>query len=874
MTPSCDLRHADLGALAQHPEVGGQRELEAAAERVAGDRGDDRLGQPGDDREGLLQRRPPATHLGVGQLGHLLDVGAGGEHPLAAVEHDRAHVVAVAGLDARPRAARPAAAPSMAFIFGRSSRIVPTPSSTSSRTNSPTASSSVCDLTRSPDPSLRGCSGTPTVSCTPSPPPIRCSDLPPGRRPRPAGGAAAARPERRPRQRPRALRRRARAARALAGRVLRRAARRGRPRGGGPLGRRGRPVARRGRGAVRRTTTTTTRCSRSTRPAWSTAELPDLPHGLVDLTGPTTTTRGGCCPRSSSPVLERELLLLPLRVRLEALVAAADAGQHLGRRSSPTTRSCSATSCSAHGEPQARRAATRRLVDRHAALHSAPGPGHDAGAAPRRAPRRPAEPRPAPAFRQDRPVTRPEHALRALARPPRPARRDLGRRGHQLRAVQRRRRGRRPVPVRRATASRRASRWRSRPYHVWHGYLPRRRSRPALRLPRRRPVRPGAGLRYNPSKLLLDPYARAVEGELGLDDAVFGSTPGRDRRLQDHRDSAPYVPRSVVVARRLPVGRRPRGRATPWADTVVYELHVQGLHRPPPGRPGAPARHVRRARAPGRGRAPASSSASRRSSCCRCTTSSASRTCCARADQLLGLQHGRLLRPARRLQLQRARAASRSGSSRRWCGRCTRPGIEVLLDVVYNHTAEGDEHGPTLSFRGIDNRGYYRARRSRPVALPRLHRLRQHPRRARRRTCCSWSWTRCATGSPRCTSTASASTSPPALARVVARRRPALGLLRRRAAGPGASAGQADRRAVGRRRRAATRSASSRRRGRSGTTSTATPSATLWRGPGRRAARPGLPAVRLLRPVPGRRPPAVRRRSTSSPRTTASRCAT
>jgi hypothetical protein len=86
-------------------------------------------------------------------------------------------------------------------------------------------------------------------------------------------------------------------------------------------------------------------------------------------------------------------------------------------------------------------------------------------------------------------------------------------------------------------------------------------------------------------------------------------------------------------------------------------------------------------------------------------------------------------------------------------------GIEVILDVVYNHTAEGDHMGPTLSFRGIDNAAYYRlddasrgATWTTPAAATASTRV--------TRTRCSWSWTRCGTGSSRCTSTGSGSTWP------------------------------------------------------------------------------------------------------------------
>ena len=93
-----------------------------------------------------------------------------------------------------------------------------------------------------------------------------------------------------------------------------------------------------------------------------------------------------------------------------------------------------------------------------------------------------------------------------------------------------------------------------------------------------------------------------------------------------------------------------------------------------------------------------------------------------RLTQLLGLQHPQLLRAGAALSLAGRRHRRVQGA---WCAGCTRPGIEVILDVVYNHTAEGNHLGPTLSFRGIDNASYYHARR-RPALLFRHDRLRQH----------------------------------------------------------------------------------------------------------------------------------------------------
>src|SRR4051794_11647578 len=112
--------------------------------------------------------------------------------------------------------------------------------------------------------------------------------------------------------------------------------------------------------------------------------------------------------------------------------------------------------------------------------------------------------------------------------------------------------------------------------HVWHGYLP--QIGPGQRYGYRvdGPFDPSRGLRWNPSKLLADPYAKAFTGELRLDESIFGYPPGRDDTVQDHRDSSPYVPRSVVIQDAFPWGddRRP---SIPWADTVIYELHVKGF---------------------------------------------------------------------------------------------------------------------------------------------------------------------------------------------------------------------------------------------------------------------------------------------------------
>jgi len=238
--------------------------------------------------------------------------------------------------------------------------------------------------------------------------------------------------------------------------------------------------------------------------------------------------------------------------------------------------------------------------------------------------------------------------------------------------------------------------------HVWHGYLP--HVGPGQRYGFRvdGPYDPARGLRFDPGKLLLDPYARAVDGELRLDDAVLGSPGGSGHQ----QDSAPWVPRSVVVHGAFPWGADARPGTT-WADTVVYELHVKGFTARHPGVPEqlrgtyaglahpAAVEHLQRLGVT--------------------------------AVELLPVHHfvsePHLLRrglanywgynPIGYFAPHAAYSASgsRGGQVREFKAMVRAlhaAGLEVLLDVVYNHTGEGDELGPTLSFRGIDNLSYYR----------------------------------------------------------------------------------------------------------------------------------------------------------------------
>ena len=242
-------------------------------------------------------------------------------------------------------------------------------------------------------------------------------------------------------------------------------------------------------------------------------------------------------------------------------------------------------------------------------------------------------------------------------------------------------------------------------HQVWHGRLP--GVGPGQRYGYRvhGPHEPTWGTRYNPAKLLLDPYTRAVDGELTEDPALFGYADGHPE-LADGRDSAPYVPRGVVVHDSFPWDgdRRPM---TPWTDTLIYEAHVKGatMRHPevPPALRGTYAglahpaflEHLQ--------------------------------SIGVTAVELLPVHHfvsePHLLRRGltnhwgyNSLGYFAPHAAYSSAGS--GGGQVTEfkamvkamhaAGIEVVLDVVYNHTAEGDHTGPTLSFKGIDNAGYYR----------------------------------------------------------------------------------------------------------------------------------------------------------------------
>ncbi|RFU88242.1 glycogen debranching enzyme GlgX [Streptomyces triticagri] len=227
---------------------------------------------------------------------------------------------------------------------------------------------------------------------------------------------------------------------------------------------------------------------------------------------------------------------------------------------------------------------------------------------------------------------------------------------------------------------------------------------------------PWTGERRNPAKLLLDPYARAVDGEFTLPPEVYGHVRDWPEQhvadtVRDDRDSAPYVPKGVVVADAGPdAWRGDRRPGTPWADSVIYELHVKGFTRLHPGVP-----ERLRGTYAGLGHPAAVGHLTRLG---------------VTAVELLPVHQfaheDHLLRRGLRNYwgynsigwfaphagyAATGTAGQQVAEFREMVRALHAAGIEVILDVVYNHTAEAGELGPCLSLRGIDNRGYYRLSR-------------------------------------------------------------------------------------------------------------------------------------------------------------------
>ncbi|HTY55026.1 MAG TPA: glycogen debranching protein GlgX [Candidatus Binataceae bacterium] len=239
---------------------------------------------------------------------------------------------------------------------------------------------------------------------------------------------------------------------------------------------------------------------------------------------------------------------------------------------------------------------------------------------------------------------------------------------------------------------------------LWHCYLPEARPGTLYGYRVYGPYDPKKGLRFNPNKLLLDPYAKQIVGQLKWSDAMFSYRIGSPREdlAMDRRDNALGMPKCRVADTSFSWGedRPPR---TPWHESVIYELHVRGFTQRHPEIPP----HLRGTYA-GLATDPAIEHLKRLG---------------ITAVELMPvhtfIDDRRLVEKGLKNYWgynsigffapdMRYSAVGRLGEFKSMVKRLHSAGIEVVLDVVYNHSAEGNHLGPTFSFRGIDNEAYYR----------------------------------------------------------------------------------------------------------------------------------------------------------------------
>ncbi|MDW7773887.1 MAG: glycogen debranching protein GlgX [Desulfobulbaceae bacterium] len=243
---------------------------------------------------------------------------------------------------------------------------------------------------------------------------------------------------------------------------------------------------------------------------------------------------------------------------------------------------------------------------------------------------------------------------------------------------------------------------------VWHVYLPGIEPGQLYGYRVHGPYEPDAGLRFNPAKLLLDPYAKAINGAVEWDDAMFGYILGDEAEdlSRDDRDSAPFAPKCVVVDPAFDwEGDRPL--RIPWYKTFIYELHVKGftaLH--PEVEPELRGTYAGLAHPAVLGHL---------------------KSLGVTAVELMPVHHFISDRHLIDKGLanywgynsigffaphsEHCRCSARGEQVKEFKNMVKalhQEGMEVILDVVYNHTAEGNHLGPTLSFRGVDNPAYYR----------------------------------------------------------------------------------------------------------------------------------------------------------------------
>jgi glycogen operon protein len=242
---------------------------------------------------------------------------------------------------------------------------------------------------------------------------------------------------------------------------------------------------------------------------------------------------------------------------------------------------------------------------------------------------------------------------------------------------------------------------------VWHGYLPDVRPGQLYGYRVHGPYDPHRGYRFNPNKIVMDPYARVVGRRVRWDESLFGFRTGEDDTTFDGRDSAAHAPLAAVVDTAFTWGDD-RPLRTPWHETLIYELHVKGFTALHPDVP----EHLR-----GTYLGLASEPAIRHLVSLGVT-----------AVELMPVHHHAddwhlakrglsnywgyntlcYFAPDSRFSSNAAAPLEAVREFKMMVRALHAAGLEVILDVVYNHTAEGNHRGPTVSLRGIDNTTYYR----------------------------------------------------------------------------------------------------------------------------------------------------------------------
>ncbi len=248
--------------------------------------------------------------------------------------------------------------------------------------------------------------------------------------------------------------------------------------------------------------------------------------------------------------------------------------------------------------------------------------------------------------------------------------------------------------------------------YVWHGYVPRIKAGQRYGFRVHGPWDPNKGLRCNPAKLLLDPYARAVDGPIAWSPEVFGHR-ADNTELPNEADSASSMSRAVVTINHFDWGNDRRLRI-PWEETIVYECHVKGFTARLPGIPDD----------------------------IRGTYSGLAHPAAVQHFLDLGVTAVELMpvhqfvhdgpilsrglknywgynsigyfAPHNEYATDPGRPEDVVAEFKHLVKTLHAAGLEVIMDVVYNHTGEGNHLGPTMCFRGLDNQAYYRLDHDRP----------------------------------------------------------------------------------------------------------------------------------------------------------------